>query len=107
LLLEAFASFLVWKMGGYENIERGPLRLKTGISKKKKKKGKVEEQETPKVAVGKTEAEKRFEEKKRQREEQRLKEEAQLSYRSKIEKFNEQLREEPEHFDVPKVCPTK
>lgn len=50
-----------------------------------RKKGKVEEQETPKVAVGKTEAEKRFEEKKRQREEQRLKEEAQLSYRSKIE----------------------
>ncbi|GJQ12061.1 hypothetical protein GpartN1_g5529.t1 [Galdieria partita] len=96
-------------MGGYENVQRGALKLKRCISKTKRKKDKVNKEATSNVKTSeeRTEAEKRFEEKKRQRDEDKLKREAQMSYRSKVEKFNEQLMKEPEHFDVPKVCPTK
>ncbi|EME31961.1 hypothetical protein Gasu2_40490 [Galdieria sulphuraria] len=96
-------------MGDYENVQRGPLKLKKGISKTKRKKNEVYEpiRTSAKTSEGRTEAEKRFEEKRKQRTEDKLRKEAQISYRSKVEKFNEQLSKEPEHFDVPKVCPTK
>eukprot|EP00871_Galdieria_phlegrea_P005315 jgi/Galph1/5785/GphlegSOOS_G4447.1 len=106
-------------MNSYENVQRRPLKLKPNSTIRKKGKklvtvlnqGKTAEtKEVTKVIETedrRTEAERKFEEKKKAREEEKLKLEAQSSYRSRVEKFNQQLMKEPEHFDVPKICPTK
>uniref|UniRef100_A0A7S1TF57 Uncharacterized protein n=1 Tax=Compsopogon caeruleus TaxID=31354 RepID=A0A7S1TF57_9RHOD len=54
-----------------------------------------------------TEAEKKFDAVQAARERASLARVASMTYRERLDKFNQKLSELPEAFDVPKVCPTK
>ncbi|KAL2220756.1 hypothetical protein M432DRAFT_238768 [Thermoascus aurantiacus ATCC 26904] len=55
--------------------------------------------------VGKTEAEKRYEEERRKRLDQRLKREGVKTHKERVEEFNKYLSKLSEHHDMPRIGP--
>ncbi|GLH06113.1 hypothetical protein R5R35_010938 [Gryllus longicercus] len=110
-------------MSEYDQVAKGPLKLKcdSGIKKKKKKKDKQKlleqvtkvskvpnEDDKPQTnEVEKTKAEMAFQKMQEKMQRERIMQKASMTHKQRVEEFNRHLDSLTEHFDIPKVSWTK
>uniref|UniRef100_A0A8C6CM65 Protein FAM32A n=1 Tax=Moschus moschiferus TaxID=68415 RepID=A0A8C6CM65_MOSMO len=111
-------------MDAYEQVQKGPLKLKgvteLGVTKRKKKKGKdkaklletmgriQKNQEELKCHLDKrTPAQVAFEKVQEKRQMERIMKKASKTHKQRVEDFNRHLDTLTEHYDIPKVSWTK
>lgn len=106
-------------MSEYENVIKGPLKLKSDSSVKKKKKKdkskKLLEKVTKTAEATKdtqtdcklTKAEITFQQMQEKMQKERIMQKASMTHKQRVEEFNRHLDSLTEHFDIPKVSWTK
>jgi hypothetical protein len=82
----------------------GPLRLKRSRTEKQDKPTAKKLKES--IEPSKTPAEIAFQNVKKRNAKDRITEKLKLSHKDRIERYNKQLSELAEHFDIPKVGPS-
>ncbi|XP_046671878.1 protein FAM32A-like [Homalodisca vitripennis] len=106
-------------MSEYDEIVKGPLKLKSGGVQKSKKKNKhnkklleqvsndAESAKEDKVEVTATKAEIAFQKMQEKMQKERILQKASMTHKQRVEEFNRHLDSLTEHFDIPKVSWTK
>ncbi|KAG8248183.1 Protein fam32a [Homalodisca vitripennis] len=106
-------------MSEYDEIVKGPLKLKSGGVQKNKKKNKhnkklleqvsndAESAKEDKVEVTATKAEIAFQKMQEKMQKERILQKASMTHKQRVEEFNRHLDSLTEHFDIPKVSWTK
>uniref|UniRef100_A0A8C6DTA2 Protein FAM32A n=5 Tax=Artiodactyla TaxID=91561 RepID=A0A8C6DTA2_MOSMO len=112
-------------MEAYEQVQRGPLKLKgvaeLGVTKRKKKKkdkdkaklleamgtSKKNEEEKRRGLDKRTPAQAAFEKMQEKRQMERILKKASKTHKQRVEDFNRHLDTLTEHYDIPKVSWTK
>ncbi|EDL02517.1 mCG125076 [Mus musculus] len=114
-------------MEAYEQVQKGPLKLKgvaeLGVTKRKKKKDKdkdkakileamgtskkSEEEEKRRCLDKRTPAQAAFEKMQEKRQMERILKKASKTHKQRVEDFNRHLDTLTEHYDIPKVSWTK
>ncbi|KAM7328495.1 protein FAM32A isoform X1 [Alexandromys fortis] len=112
-------------MEAYEQVQKGPLKLKgvaeLGVTKRKKKKkgkdkaklleamgtSKKSEEEKRRCLDKRTPAQAAFEKMQEKRQMERILKKASKTHKQRVEDFNRHLDTLTEHYDIPKVSWTK
>ncbi|XP_055266719.1 protein FAM32A-like [Moschus berezovskii] len=111
-------------MDAYEQVQKGPLKLKgvteLGVTKRKKKKGKDKaklletmgkiqknQEELKRHLDERTPAQVAFEKVQEKRQMERILKKASKTHKQRVEDFNRHLDTLTEHYDIPKVSWTK
>ncbi|XP_004715517.1 protein FAM32A [Echinops telfairi] len=111
-------------MAAYEQVQKGPLKLKgvaeLGVTKRKKKKdkdkaklleamgtNKKNEEEKRRGLDKRTPAQVAFEKMQEKRQMERILKKASKTHKQRVEDFNRHLDTLTEHYDIPKVSWTK
>ncbi|CAD7682698.1 unnamed protein product [Gulo gulo] len=112
-------------MAAYEQVQKGPLKLKgvaeLGVTKRKKKKkdkdkaklleamgtSKKNEEEKRRGLDKRTPAQAAFEKMQEKRQMERILKKASKTHKQRVEDFNRHLDTLTEHYDIPKVSWTK
>ncbi|KAM9241995.1 protein FAM32A isoform 1-T2 [Dugong dugon] len=111
-------------MEAYEQVQKGPLKLKgvaeVGVTKRKKKKdkdkaklleamgtSKKNEEEKRRGLDKRTPAQAAFEKMQEKRQMERILKKASKTHKQRVEDFNRHLDTLTEHYDIPKVSWTK
>ncbi|XP_040592335.1 protein FAM32A-like [Mesocricetus auratus] len=111
-------------MEAYEQVQKGPLKLKgvaeLGVTKRKKKKdkdkaklleamgtSKKSEEEKRRCLDKRTLAQAAFEKMQEKRQMERILKKASKTHKQRVEDFNRHLDTLTEHYDIPKVSWTK
>ncbi|KAF6306176.1 family with sequence similarity 32 member A [Rhinolophus ferrumequinum] len=112
-------------MASYEQVQKGPLKLKgvaeVGVTKRKKKKkdkdqaklleamgtSKKNEEEKRRGLDKRTPAQAAFEKMQEKRQMERILKKASKTHKQRVEDFNRHLDTLTEHYDIPKVSWTK